>query len=271
MDSHRYIPDRDRLNVLLATILLAYALTRILNTPDFIFRINLGDVPLAFSLNINMAFALAAGGLAATGIDWLLKGHPSIQPGETIEHWLLPTLLALVIGTALYNLPTGVFWWVGFGLGGLLLLVVFRAEYSAVDPGDSGYPFATATLAAISYTLVLILAVVLRSNGLRLVLLSPAIFITSGLAALRVMHLRLNEKWEFGWAFGIALIATQLGTALHYWPITPVQFGLAVLAPVYALSNLAVNPIEEVPLRQAVIEPTIILALLWGLAFVIAI
>lgn len=271
MITHRYLPDRERINVLLATILLAYALTRILNTPDYIFRINLGQVPLAFSLNINMAFALVAGGLAATGIDWLLKGHPSIQPGETIEHWLLPTLLALVIGTALYNLPTGVYWWVGFGLGGLLLLVVFRAEYAAVDPGDSSYPFATATLAAISYTLVLILAVALRSNGLRLVLLSPAIFITSGLTSLRVMHLRLNEKWEFGWAIGIALIATQLGTALHYWPVTPVQFGLAVLAPVYALSNLAVSLIEEVPLRQAWIEPAVILAALWGLAFVIAI
>jgi hypothetical protein len=271
MDSHRYIPDRDRMNVLLATILLAYALTRILNSPDYIFRFNLGDVPLAFSLNINMAFALVAGGLAATGIDWLLKGHPSIQPGETIEHWLLPTLLALVIGTALYKLPTGVYWWVGFGLGGLLLLIVIRAEYSAVDPGDPSYPFATATLAAVSYTLVLILAVVLRSNGLRLVLLSPAIFLTSGLAALRVMHLRLNEKWEFAWAIGIALIATQIGTALHYWPITPVQFGLAVLAPVYALSSLAVNLIEDEPLRQALVEPAVILAVVWGLAFVIAI
>jgi hypothetical protein len=112
---------------------------------------------------------------------------------------------------------------------------------------------------------------VLRSNGLRLVLLSPAIFITSGLASLRVLHLRLNEKWEFGWAIGIALIATQLGTALHYWPITPVQFGLAVLAPVYALSSLAVNLIEEVPLHQAVIGPVVILSVLWGMAFVIAI
>jgi len=266
MDPHRYLPDRDRINVLLATILLAYALTRVINAPDFNFGFNLGDIPFAFSLNINMAFAVLAGGLAATGVDWLLRGHPSIQPGETIEHWLLPTLMALVIGTALYILPTGVFWWVGFGLGGVLLVVVFRAEYAAVDPGDTNYPFATATLAAMSYTLVLILAVALRSNGLRLVLLSPTIFITSGLASLRVMHLRLNENWEFGWAIGIALITTQLGTALHYWPLTPVQFGLAVLAPVYALTSLAVNLIEEVPFRQAVIEPAVILAALWGLA-----
>jgi len=271
MDAHRYLPDRDRVSVLLATILLAYALTRVINAPDYIFRFNLGNIPLAFSLNINMAISILAGGLAATGVDWLLRSHPSIQPGETIEHWLLPTLMALILGIALYALPTGVYWWVGFGLGGLLLVVVFRSEYAAVDPGDTSYPFATATLAALSYTLVLILAVTLRSTGLRLVLLSPAIFITSGLASLRVLHLRLNEKWEFGWAIGIALITTQLGTAMHYWPVTPVQFGLVVLAPVYALTNLAANLIEEVPFRQAVIEPAVILAALWGLAFFLVI
>ncbi|HBG75105.1 MAG: hypothetical protein A2X25_14525 [Chloroflexi bacterium GWB2_49_20] len=262
-----YKPDNDRINVLIATILLAYALTRVINTPDYIFRVNLADIHLAFSLNINMAISFLAGGLAATGVDWLLRGHPSIQPGETIEHWLLPTLMALVMGIALYALPTGVFWWVGFGLGGILLVVIFRSEYAAVDPGDTSYPLATATLTALSYTLVLILAVALRSTGARLVLLSVALFITSGLASLRVLHLRLNERWEFGWAIGIALIATQLGAALHYWPLTPVQYGLALLGPVYALTSLAVSLIEGVPFRQAMIEPAIILGLLWGLAF----
>ncbi|MFH2038496.1 MAG: hypothetical protein ABIJ65_03575 [Chloroflexota bacterium] len=262
-----YKPDRERINVLLATILLAYALTRVINTPDYIFRINLADIDLAFSLNINMALSVLAGGLAATGVDWLLRGHPSIQTGETIEHWLLPTLMALVVGIALYGLPNGVSWWVGFGMGGILLLVIFRSEYAAVDPGDTSYPLATAMLTALSYTLVLILAVALRSNSVRLVLLSPALFFTSGLASLRILHLRLNERWEFGWAIGIALIATQLGTALHYWPLTPVQFGLAVLAPVYALTNMAASLIEGVPFRQAVIEPAILLASIWGLVF----
>jgi hypothetical protein len=256
MTIRRFLPDASRVNVLI-------------NAPDYIFKFQLADIDLAFNLNVNMAISILAGGLAATGVDWLLRGHPSIQPRETIEHWLLPTLMALVLGVALYALPTGLFWWVGFGLGGILLVVVFRAEYAAVDPGDTNYPLSTAALIALSYTLVLILAVALRSTGVRLVLLSPALFITTGLASLRALHLRLNERWEFGWAIGIALIATQLGTALHYWPITPVQYGLAVLGPVYALTSLAVSLIEEVPFRQAFIEPAIILAFIWGLAFFI--
>lgn len=270
MTMSHYKPDSERINVLLAMILLAYALTRVINTPDYIFRVTLGEIDLAFSLNLNMAFTLLAGGLAATGVDWLLRGHPSIHPGETIEHWLLPTLMALVLGVALYALPTGIFWWVGFGLGGILLLVIFRSEYAAVDPGDTSYPLATAMLTALSYTLVLILAIALRSSSVRLVLLAPALFLTSGLASLRILHLRLNDRWESGWAVGIALIATQLGTALHYWPLTPVQFGLAVLGPVYALTNLAASLIEGVSFRQAFIGPAIILASLWGLAFFLA-
>jgi hypothetical protein len=269
MSIRRFVPDINRVNVLLATILLAYALTRVINTPDTIFRFQLASLDLAFRLNINMAISFLAGGLAATGVDWLLRGHPSIQPGETVEHWLLPTLMALVIGIALYALPNGPYWWIGFGLSAILLVVTFRAEYAAVDPGDTSYPLATAALIALSYPLVLILAVALRSTGVRLVLLAPALLLTTGLTSLRALHLRLNERWEFGWALGIALIATQLGTALHYWPITPVQYGLAVLAPVYALTNLAVSLIEGAHFRQAILEPAIILGFLWGLAFFI--
>ena len=267
MSIRRFLPDVNRINVLIATILLAYALTRVINTPDYIFSFQLANIDLAFSLNVNMAISILAGGLAATGVDWLLRGHPSIQPGETVEHWLLPTLLALVIGIALYALPAGYYWWIGLGMSAILLVVVFRSEYAAVDPGDTNYPLATAALIALSYTLVLILAVALRSTGVRIVLLAPALFITTGLVSLRALHLRLNERWEFGWALGIALIVTQLGSALHYWPITPVQFGLAVLGPVYALTNLAVSLIEGTRFRQAVIEPAIILGFLWGLAF----
>ena len=262
-------PDNQRISVLMATILLAYALTRVINTPDYVFSFTLAGVDLAFSVNINMAFSLLAGGLAATGVDWLLRGHPSIEPGETMEHWLLPTLSALVLGVALYAMPTSIAWWVGFSLGAILLLGIFRSEYSSVDPGDTSYPVATAVLSAISYVMVLILAIALRANSLRVILVAPALFITSGLASLRIIHLRLNERWMYAWAIGIALITTQLGSALHYWPLTPVQFGLAVLGPVYSLTNLAVSLVEDVPLRRAVIEPAIILALLWGMAILL--
>jgi len=157
-------------------------------------------------------------------------------------------------------------WWLGFGAGGLLLVVVFVAEYIVVDPADARYPLASMILIALSFVLYLTAAAALRSAGARLLLLAPALFLVAFLAALHTLYLRLGEKWEIGWSAGIALVCTQLAVALHYWPLTPVRFGLLLLGPLFALSSLAVNLQEEVPFRRAVIEPAIMLGLMSGLA-----
>jgi hypothetical protein len=64
---------------------------------------------------------------------------------------------------------------------------------------------------------------------------------------------------------GIGLVAAQLAAALHYLPLTPVQFGLALLAPLYALTILAVSLAEGTPFRRAFVEPVIMFALFLGL------
>jgi hypothetical protein len=266
MQSHRYRPDPNRVSVLTAAVLLALALTRLITTPRLDIAIPLAGIALNFSVNLNTAIVILAAGITATGVDWLLRTHPSLEEGETREHWLLPTLTVLVIGISLYTLPAGPEWWLGFGLGGALLVVVFLAEYVVVDPTDSRYPVATAALTALAFAIFLILGVALRASNARLFLVVPALFLAGGLAALRTLHLRLNERWELPWALGIAIVAAQLGAALHYWPLTPVRFGLALLGPVYALTVLAVSLAEGNPFRRAVVEPAIMLGLLWGLA-----
>jgi hypothetical protein len=90
----------------------------------------------------------------------------------------------------------------------------------------------------------------------------PAVFIVSGLVTLRSLYLRL-QRWEFAWAGGVALISAQLASALHYWPLSPVQFGLALLGPLYALTSLAGSLGEDLPIRRAAIEPLTALTLAW--------
>jgi hypothetical protein len=267
MQSHRYLPEAGRISVLMAAVLLAFALTRVLSTPNLNLSLPLPGIVIAFSVNLNTAIVILAGGLTATGVDWLLRSHPSLQKGGTQEHWLLPTLTVLVIGVALYTLPAGATWWVGFGLGGCLLLVVFLAEYVAVDPSDTRYPVASATLTAISFTIFLILSVALRAANARLFLVLPALFLTGGLTALRTLHLRLSERWELAWAVGIAVVTLQLGAALHYWPLSPIRFGLILVGPIYALTVLAVSLAEGHPFRQSFMEPLVMLVLFWGMAF----
>jgi hypothetical protein len=265
MPENRYLPDSARVSILTATVLLAFALTRLVSAPPYELTIPLAGLYVSLSFNLNTLIVLLAAGITAAGMDWLLRTHPSLEKGETREHWLLPTLTVLVIGVALYTLPPTVIWWLEFGLGAAILLVVFYAEFVAVDPTDSRYPFATAILTVLAFVIFLILAVALKASNARLFLVAPALFLGGGLVALRTLHLRLNERWESSWAIGIAVVTVQLGAALYYMPLTPVRFGLGLLGPVYALTALAVSLVEGHPLRQAIFEPAIMLTLLCGM------
>jgi hypothetical protein len=158
------------------------------------------------------------------------------------------------------------YWWVGFILSGVFIFFVILAEYIVVDTDAPSYPLSVAGLTSISYTLFFVLAIALNSSGVRLFILLPALFIASTLAGLRILYLRVSGKWEYAWSLGISLVCIQLAAALHYWPLTPIQFGLLLIGPLYGLINLAINLRENIPPRRAVLEPTIITVLCWGLA-----
>ena len=266
MDETRYLPDTNRIGVLTAAVLLAFALTRLIETPEFTLELQLPGFYFAYPLSLNTLMIIMAAGLSATGMDWLLHSHPSLGTTRTIEHWVLPTLATFIIGLPLTILPSDTTWWLGFVIGGLLLVLVFLAEYIVVEPSAPNYALASAGLTALSFAVYLILTTALRFSGARLFLMAPILFIATGLVSLRTLHLRVSQKWEYNWALGIALVSTQIGAGLHYWPVSPVQFGLALLGPLYALSTLTGNLLEGIPLRRAMIEPLIALALSWGAA-----
>jgi hypothetical protein len=265
MTEKSYLPDPTRVSILTACILLAFALTRVVSAPQYESTIQLAGLYVTLSFNLNTLIVLLAAGLTASGMNWLLRTHPSLEKGETREHWLLPTLTVLVIGVALYTLPTTVVWWLGFGLGALILLVVFFAEFVVVDPIDARYPIASAILTVLAFVIFLLLVVALKAANIRLFLVAPALFLGGGLVALRTMHLRLNERWEVAWAIGIAVVTVQLGAALYYMPLTPVRFGLALLGPVYAMTSLAGSLADGQPPRQVIVEPAVMLTILCGL------
>ncbi|MCX6038682.1 MAG: hypothetical protein NTW99_12495, partial [Chloroflexi bacterium] len=78
MTERRYLPDPTRVSVLTAAVLLAFALTRVLNAqPLFSILIPLGIFKLKLMFNLNTVIVLLAAGMTATGMDWLLRTHPS--------------------------------------------------------------------------------------------------------------------------------------------------------------------------------------------------
>jgi hypothetical protein len=202
-------------------------------------------------------------------MDWLLRGHPSLNNRPTFQWWILPTLTTFVVGLPLSILPDGGPWWIGFAVGGVFIFFVFLAEYIVVDADAPYYASAMAALTAISYTLFFILAVALRFSGLRLYILIPTLFLAAGLASLRILNLRSSGRWEYAWAAGIGFVCIQIAAGLHYWPISPIQFGLMLVGPLYGLTNLAANLGEDQPAQRAAIEPAVATALCWGAAILI--
>ena len=264
MNTNRHTPDTNRISVLTATVLLAFALTRLLSVSIYAVSFQIFKWVIRFDVDLRLIIIILASGLTATGVDWLLRSHPLMEGKSTLEHWLVPMLTALVLGVPLYLLPEGTLWWLGFGMGGALLVLVFWAEYVVVSPGDTSYPTAILVLTVISFALYLILAVALRYAGIRLFLLLPILFAATFFVSLRTLYLRLGGLWHFSWAAGIALVGIQLAAGLHYWALSPIHYGVLLLAPLYALTSLTASLIEGVPLRRAIVEPVVMLVFVWG-------
>ena len=262
----RYLPDPHRLSILAATILLAYALANFVQLPGRELALQLPGLYLSVQINIKTFVALLVAALTATGADWLLRDHPALEKRSTLEHSLLPALTAWVIGIPLFQMPLGPLWWVGFGVGGTLLILVLLAEYISVDPQDVRQPPAAAGLTALSFVLYLTLAVSLRFAGIRLFLIVPALTLALWLVSLRVLHLRLHGRWAPIHTGVVALLIGQMAAALYYWPLSPVSFGLVLLGPAYSLTSLIAGLEEGRSFRQAFVEPLVVLVLVWGAA-----
>jgi hypothetical protein len=321
-DEYHYLPNTDRLSVLAASILLAYAMLPFIKFPERSLVLQILGVVFVFKVNFATIISLISAGLAAAGVSWLLVEHPRLKqiavlqptggpaapkvanssgadslvggirasasvraiesdtrasfhfPGSyyfrsLFQHWLLPALTAWVIGVPLSSLTVGLQWWAVFAFGGLLLVLVLVAEYIAVDPNNTLYGPASIGLTAFSYALFLILTIALVAGGTRLYILLPALTGAILLVILRSLYLRLGGRWCFGWAIGITLVVAQVATALHYWPLSPLRFGLVILGLAYALASVA-GAIEEGRSGNALwVEPAVMLVVLWGLAVVL--
>lgn len=262
-ENHSYLPSTSRIGMLIASVLLAFALTRLIQSPRFTLVITLPGFYFAYPLTLNAAMTLLAAALTATGMDWLIREHPTFGKKPNIEHLMLPTLTTFVAGAPLALLSNGIDWWVSFALSAVLLTGVFLAEYIALNPSAPYYAIARAGLTALAYALFLILATSLRFSGARMFMLVPIIFVVAGLISLRILHLDGTDRWDFPWAIGIGLVCAQIGAGLHYWHLTPIQFGLALTGPLYALTMLSTSLTENIPLRRAAIGPAIIVGLAW--------
>lgn len=243
MNPVRHLPNRDRLSVLTAVILLAYALARFLDLPRRLFSATFLGSDLSFELSGPGLMLLLVAALISVGSDTLIRSHPLFKEQPTkrsLPHWILPGATALVLGSALNQASNGPGWWLGLGLSALALLAVLVAEYIVVDPEDIAWDAAALVLGALAYVLALILFALLRQLN------APAI-ISAGVGGL----LAAGVAWRLfalkGAPLGraalyaglVGLISAEVIGIINYWHITSIGAALVIIMAFYFSLGIA--------------------------------
>lgn len=269
MDRQFHLPKPGRLSTISASILISYALLPFVRVPAREIAFTLFGFLVSFRLDFFNLISLLTAVMAASGMDWMLHDHPLIRKNSTLPHMILPALTAGAVGFPLGLLEVSAAWWVIMALGSILIVLVLIAEYISLDKKDLRYPLALMVLSAISYSLFLIMSIVLRSADLRLYLLLMILPPTFAFFCLRILNFRLGGRWRFEWTVVITLIITQFLIGLYYWSLSPVRFGLILLGPAYALIGIAASLEENPDLSSIYFEPLIVMGILWLLGIFI--
>jgi hypothetical protein len=239
----RHTPSSDKLSVLTAVILLAYALTRLIDLPTRVVQTTLFGSPLGIELNGSLFMLFLVAALISAGSDTLIRSHPHLAGHSwrhSVVHWILPGATALVLGAVLNRAPNGPPWWVGLGISAVALITVLVAEYTAVDRNDPAWQWSTLGLTALAYALALLLFVLIRTIGARAFVGSTIGGLMAAALALRLFALKAAPAGRASiYAAVVGLIAAQSIWALSYWRISPGSAGLLTMIPFYVAAGVA--------------------------------
>ncbi len=270
MPPTRHLPHPDRLSVLTAVIVLAYALTRVIDLPSRAVRTTLFGSALGIELNGQLLMLVLVAALISAGADTLVRSHPRLagQPRHTtVIHWILPGASALVLGAALNLAPNGLIWWLGLAVSAVVLIVVLVAEYVVVDRDDEAWDVAALGLTALSYGLALVLFALLRSLSARAVISASVAGLVAGSLALRLFVLKAAPARRSALhALVVGLVSAEAVWALGYWRVTAGSAGLLAMIPFYLTVGLAQQQLAGQITRRIWIE----YAIVGGLGLVVA-
>ena len=248
-------PDRDRLSVLTALVLLAYTLLRIVVLPTLTAEFSLLGLLIRLELNTRMVLLSLSAALTVAGADWLIRAHPWYQPNQpTIEHWVVPGLAALGAGAILARIPEGPGWWLGLVLAASLLIAVLATEFIVLDPDDPRYDGASVGLTALSYLLLVGALFATWATGLRATFAIPLVLAACTAVAWRLLRLQQPQSPVLTHAALIGIATSEIAWALHYWPIPPLRVSLLLGLGVYLGAGLALAHLRREMNRATALE-----------------
>jgi hypothetical protein len=272
------LPDFEHTSVLGASLILAFVLGQFIDLPPQTVSFGFLDILVELTFDAPLLMALMTAGLAIAGTAWLMGAHPSGKGAGSAQHWALPGMTAWVLSVTISSIPPGALWWVVLFAGTSFLILVWIAEFITVNPGDENFRLAANGLTVLSFALYVVLTINLRAVGTRLIFLIPAVTLPVIVITIRYLFLKLesqalldagNRRLTLMAAGTIGVTAGQFATAFHYFPISPLSFGLALLSPIYAAIVLFGNLVDARPAARTIAEPLVLLVLIWTAAYLI--
>jgi hypothetical protein len=235
--------DQNRLSVLVAVLLLGSVLFRFIELPEHVWKLQLLGSPLEIQVDSTWLLVTLMVGLVCTGTNLILHDHPHLEehPERPVYvSWILPGVMA---GISAYLLAHVLMWplWIGeLLLVGVGISLTISAEYTAVAPGDSGYPLARLCLNVLAYLLAFVLFAIIYHTRTRSLVTATLALLAATLLALDLLSVAdVQFRRVLLFAGIVGLVVGESTWALNYWQISAWAGGLFLLLIFYIVTNVA--------------------------------
>jgi len=266
--------NRGRLSVLVALVILSFALLPLLEAPaagsvDTSFL----GTPLRLDFTIGTIVLPLVTVLTCAGVNQLVRDHPRVRRGEvrrTFSYLILPAVTVIVAAQLLINSTDMPLWILGLIVTAAVLWLTIMAEYAAVDPEGLLASRARLFLTALTYVLAVLLFGLIWNTRARSSISATLTFLAAGSLAFDLLYAtgaRLSRVFMF--SLSIGLVIAEGNWAINYWRSNVFIAAVAQLLAFYALIGLAGQHLLDRINRRVLIEFGVVMVialflLLWG-------
>lgn len=239
--------ERGRLSTVVGGILLALALSRLVELPVRPLQVSILGSPLGVNLSGTTLVLLVVVGLAITGVQSLLGLHPSAReepPSLWIMHWIVPALLGAALVLWLRQIDDLGRWTLALLAAGVLIWLALLAEYKTVSPAppERGGAWLQWGRMVLIHLIALIFFAVIYGMGLRRLVGGPAVWlVTTLLGARHFWGLTGELRRSFAYGAAAGLVSTLTLWILNVWQLSSLRGGWLLLLSFY----LAVGLLKE--------------------------
>ena len=266
--------NRGRLSVLVALIILSFALLPLIEAPTTgsVGTSFLGT-PLRLDFTATTIVLLLVTVLTCAGVAQLVRDHPRVRRGEvkrTFSFLILPAITVIVAAQLLINITDTPLWILSLIVIAAVLWLTFLAEYAVVDPEGPVASRARLFLTALTYLLaVLLFGLIWNTRARSSISATLTLLVVAGLAFDLLYATGAKPSRVLIFSMSIGLVLAEGNWAINYWRSNVFIAAVAQLLAFYALIGLAGQHLLDRISRRVLIEfgvvmIMVLLLLLWG-------